>query len=102
MELGIVRSDDFVKASELAMGPGMGLGSVNGGRGRSVHEDVLLGRDCEIDGWEDVFGGGKSRLRCHTAALASGTNADQDDIGDEFSPMPDFHTEMERSFRMGW
>lgn len=44
---------------ELCMGPGMGVGSVNGGGGRSVHEDVLLGRDCEI-GWEDVFGGGES------------------------------------------
>ena len=58
MELSIVRGGDSLMARELAMGPGMGLGSVNGGRGRSVHEDVLLGRDWEIDGWEDVFGGG--------------------------------------------
>lgn len=62
MELLGVRSGDAVMARELQMGPGMGLGSVNGGRGRSLHEDVLLGRDCEVE-WEDVFGGGEFDVR---------------------------------------
>lgn len=65
MELGIVRGGDSIRSRELAMGPGMGFGSVGGGWGRSVHEEVLLGRDWEIDGWEDVYGGGKCLSPAH-------------------------------------
>ena len=33
---------------------------VLGGGGRGVHEDILKGRDCEIQ-WEDVFKGEEGR-----------------------------------------
>jgi len=46
MELLTVRNGDAARPSVL------------GGRGcAGLHEDVLLGRDCEIDGWEDVYSG---------------------------------------------
>lgn len=48
-----------------------------GGAGRSVHADILAGRDAEIS-WEDVY------------------------MGDEMRDPVDFHVEMEGRFGMNW
>lgn len=48
-----------------------------GGGTAGLHADILSGRDAEI-GWEDVFS------------------------GEEMGEVPDFHTEMEMRFGMGW
>jgi len=48
-----------------------------GGGTAGLHADILSGRDAEI-GWEDVF------------------------AGEEMGEVPDFHTEMEMRFGMGW
>ena len=53
------------------------LGGFGGGAFGGLHSDILSGRDCEI-GWEDVF------------------------TGEEMREAPDFHSEMERGFGMGW
>ena len=66
MELQIVRAGEWRP---------MCLGGSGGGGG--VHQDILTGRDCEID-WEDVFDGGD--MRNHV----------------------DFHTEMERHLGINW
>lgn len=48
-----------------------------GGGTAGLHADILSGRDAEF-GWEDVFD------------------------GEEMGEVPDFHTEMEMRFGMGW
>ncbi|KAK4574536.1 hypothetical protein LTR86_001377 [Recurvomyces mirabilis] len=65
MELGIVSAGEWVP------------GCFGVGRGASVHADILMGRDCELD-WEDVFEGSVMRNEV------------------------DFHAEMEGVMGMGW
>ncbi|KAL9618608.1 MAG: hypothetical protein Q9160_006719 [Pyrenula sp. 1 TL-2023] len=52
MELKIVREGDAGVLNGEGMRMGMGIGGGTAG----LHEDILMGRDCEI-GWEDVFRG---------------------------------------------
>jgi len=71
MELLTVRNGDAARPSVL------------GGRGcAGLHEDVLLGRDCEIDGWEDVYSG--------------------DGASEGGRVVADVHAEMEQRLGMNW